>query len=118
NTKKQTNKLAVDGSWGQATTRALQRHFKTTVDGVISGQPQSRSTQNIPSARYGTSGSNLIKAMQRYYNSGVIDGKISGTSNLITAMQRKYNLRIVDGHVSNPSNLVKEIQRRLNNGTL
>src|SRR5699024_339364 len=27
--------VAVDGSWGPATTKALQRHFKTTADGVI-----------------------------------------------------------------------------------
>lgn len=110
-------RLTVDGSWGPATTRELQRHFKTIVDGVISGQPKNRSTQNIPSAKYGTTGSNLIRAMQRHYKSGIVDGKISGTSNLIKAMQRKYGT-IVDGYVSNPSNLVKEIQRRLNAGTL
>lgn len=110
--------LSVDGSWGSDTTRALQRYFKTTVDGVISGQPKNQSTQNIPSAKYGTTGSNLIRAMQRHYKSGVVDGVISGKSNLITAMQRKYGLSIIDGRVSFPSNLVKEIQRRLNNDTL
>src|SRR5699024_88409 len=110
-------KLTVDGSWGPATTKALQRHFKTIVDGVISGQPKNRSTQNIPSAKYCTTGSIFIRAMQRHYKRGIVDGKISGTSNLIKAMQRKYGT-IIDGYVSNPSNLVKEIQRRLNNGTL
>src|SRR5699024_8152141 len=116
--KPSTNKLTVDGSWGPATTKALQRHFKTTADGVISGQPNNVSVRNIPSAKIGTTGSNLIRAMQRHYKSGIVDGKISGTSNLITKMQRKYGLKIVDGKVSNPSNLVKEIQRRLNAGTL
>lgn len=116
--KSLTPKLAVDGRWGPATTRALQLHFGTTVDGVISGQPKNRSTQNIPSAEYGTGGSDLIAAMQRYYKSGIVDRKISGTSNLIRAMQRKYGLKIVDGYVSHTSNLVKEIQKRLNNGTL
>src|SRR5699024_8408332 len=83
-TSKPSNKynVAVDGSWGPDLTRNLQRYFGTTVDGVISGQPKNRSTQNIPSAKYGTSGSNLIRAMQRHYNSGIVDGKISGTSNL------------------------------------
>src|SRR5699024_6046852 len=56
--KPQSNKLTVDGSWGPATTKALQRHFKTTVDGVISGQPSNKSVRNIPSAKIGTSGSN------------------------------------------------------------
>lgn len=120
---KTVKKLAVDGSWGPATTSALQRHFKELgyniiVDGIISGQPNNRSTRNIPSAKFGAGGSMLIRAMQRYYKSGIVDGKISGTSKLITAMQRKYNLRIVDGYVSMPSNLVKEVQRRLNNGSL
>src|SRR5699024_1688028 len=55
--------VAVDGSWGPDLTCNLQRYFGTTVDGVISGQPKNRSTQNIPSAKYGTSGSNLIRAM-------------------------------------------------------
>ena len=115
--KPSTSKLAIDGSWGPAVTRDLQRYFKTIVDGVISGQPNNASTRNIPSAQYGSSGSDLIRAMQRFYGT-TVDGKISGTSNLITAMQRKYGLKIVDGQVSLPSNLVKEIQRRLNKGKL
>src|SRR5699024_1772140 len=110
--------VAVDGSWGPDLTRNLQRYFGTTVDGVISGQPKNRSTQNIPSAKYVTSGSNLIRAMQRHYKCKIVDGKISGTSNLIKAMQRKYKLKIVDGYVSLSSNLVKELQLRLNNGNL
>lgn len=109
--------VTVDGLWGPQTTKALQKHFKTPIDGVISGQPKNRSTQNIPSVKYGTSGSMLIRAMQRHYGT-IVDGIISGKSQLITAMQKKYGLRIVDGYVSKPSNLVKEIQRRLNNGTL
>src|SRR5699024_1530762 len=119
-TAKPSNKynVAVDGSWGPDLTRNLQRYFGTTVDGVISGQPKNRRTQNIPSAKYGTSSSNLIRAMQRHYGCKIVDGKISNPSNLIKTMQRKYNLKIVDGHVSLPSNLVKEIQRRLNNGKL
>ncbi len=112
------DKLAIDGRWGPATTRALQRYFDTIVDGVISGQPRNRSTLNIPSAQFGSGGSNLIEAMQKHYKSGIVDRKISGTSNLIKAMQRKYGLKIVDGYISHTSNLVKEIQRRLNNGTL
>src|SRR5699024_2594454 len=55
--KPSTNKLTVDGSWGPATTKALQRHFKTTADGVISGQPSNKSVRNIPSAKIGKGGS-------------------------------------------------------------
>ena len=113
--KPQTTKLAVDGYWGHATTRALQRYFGTTVDGVISGQPNNASVRNIPSARVGTSGSILIRTMQRYFKSGTIDGKISNPSQLISAMQRRYGTT-VDGHISKPSLLVKELQRRLNEG--
>lgn len=108
-------KLAVDGYWGPATTRALQRYFGTTVDGVISGQPNNASVRNIPSARIGSSGSILIRTMQRYFKSGTIDGKISNPSQLISAMQRRYGTT-VDGHVSKQSLLVKELQRRLNEG--
>ena len=113
--KPQTTKLAVDGYWGHATTRALQRYFGTTVDGVISGQPNNASVRNIPSAREGSSGSILIRTMQRYFKSGTIDGKISNPSQLISAMQRRYGTT-VDGHISKPSLLVKELQRRLNEG--
>lgn len=115
--------LEVDGSWGEATSKALQQHFKLKIkDGIVSGQPKNKSTRNIPSARYGSTGSNLIRAMQRHYKSGTVDGVIgnanTGKSSLITAMQRRYGLSIVDGMVSNPSNIVKDIQRRLNNDTL
>src|SRR5699024_2782659 len=72
--KPQTTKLAVDGYWGHATTRALQRYFGTTVDGVISGQPDNKSVRNIPSARVGKGGSQLIAAMQKRFSSGKADG--------------------------------------------
>src|SRR5699024_11888221 len=62
--KPQTTKLAVDGYWGHDTTRALQRYFGTTVDGVISGQPDNKMVRNIPSARVGKVGLQLFSAMQ------------------------------------------------------
>src|SRR5699024_492146 len=64
--KPSTNKLTVDGSWGPATTKALQRHFKTTADGVISGQPSNKSVRNIPSAKIGKGGSDVVKALQKF----------------------------------------------------
>lgn len=109
--------LVVDGSWGPATTRALQRHFGTTVDGVISGQPNNANTRNIPSANYGSGGSNLIRGMQKWLYSQV-DGTISYPSHMITELQGRLKMKIIDGRISSPSNVVRELQRRLNNGTL
>ena len=115
--KPQTTKLAVDGYWGHATTRALQRYFGTTVDGVISGQPDNKSVRNIPSARVGKGGSQLIAAMQKRFSSGKADGIISADSLLIRALQQRYGTT-VDGKVSKPSLLVMELQKHLNKGKL
>ncbi len=115
--KPKATKLAVDGYWGPATTKALQRYFKTSVDGVISGQPDNGSTRNIPSAKHGKGGSQLIAAMQKHFNSGTVDGIISNPSMLIRTLQQRYGTT-VDGKVSKPSLLVMELQRRLNKGKL
>ena len=115
--KPQTTKLAVDGYWGHATTRALQRYFGTTVDGVISGQPDNASVRSIPSARVGKGGSQLIAAMQKRFSSGKADGIISADSLLIRALQQRYGTT-VDGKVSKPSLLVMELQKHLNKGKL
>src|SRR5699024_8794757 len=68
----------------------------TTVDGVISGQPKNRSKQNIPSAKYGTSGSNLISAMQRNYVCKIVNGKISKSVKLIKNNKIKYNFIFIN----------------------
>lgn len=36
-----SNKLTVDGKWGKKTTKAAQKVYKTTVDGIVSNQPKS-----------------------------------------------------------------------------
>lgn len=110
-----STKLAVDGYWGPATTRALQRHYGTTVDGIISGQPRNPSTVNIPSARFGSGGSQLIRAMQKDLGT-TVDGFISYPSLMIRALQRRFGTT-QDGFISKPSQLVKAMQRALNNGT-
>lgn len=112
---KPKNNLAVDGSWGPAVTTALQKHYGTTVDGKITGQPNNQSIRNIPSATTSGSGSLLITAMQKDVGT-TQDGKISDPSLMIRAMQKRLGTT-QDGHVSNPSLMVKEMQRRLNNGT-
>ena len=107
--------LVVDGKWGPATTRALQRHYATTVDGVISGQPSNQNTRNIPSVDFGTGGSQLIRFMQRDLGTSV-DGIISYPSQMIRALQKRLGT-LIDGEVSNPSMMVQAMQRALNNGT-
>lgn len=110
-----TNKLSVDGYWGPATTCALQRHYGTTVDGKITGQPNNASVRNIPSATTAGSGSLLVRAMQKDLGT-TQDGKISAPSLMIRALQKRLGTP-VDGLVSKPSLMVKEMQKRLNNGT-
>lgn len=88
--------LKVDGYWGAATTKALQRYFGTPVDGKIS-KP-----------------SPMVKALQALV--GVTaDGYLGPDT--YKAMQRRFKTP-VDGVVSKPSVMVKELQRRLNNGKL
>lgn len=67
-----SGKIAVDGKWGQATTRKAQQVFGTVQDGIISNQPYSN-RMYLPNA-FTTSwqfktggysqGSNLIRAIQ------------------------------------------------------
>lgn len=109
-----TTLLAIDGYWGSATTRALQKALGVAVDGVISGQhPNNSTTRAIPSASFSTrTGSNVIRALQRKI--GVkSDGYIGPAT--VRALQ-KYLGTNVDGIISKPSFMVKEMQRRLNKG--
>lgn len=108
------NKIAVDGYWGAATTRALQKYFGTSVDGVISGQYPNHITRNIPSASFTTrTGSDVIRAMQ--LKIGVNPDRYIGVET-VRKLQR-YLGTPIDGVISKPSMMVKEMQRRLNSGT-
>lgn len=111
-----SRKVLVDGSWGRGFTRALQRHYGTPVDGIISGQPKNDTTKHIYSIKYGTGGSMLIRAIQRDLGT-VQDGIISSPSNMIKALQKKYGTPQT-GKVGNPSALVKEMQKRYNENRL
>lgn len=114
--------LVVDGYWGPATTRALQRINKTPIDGVVSQQPSAH--RNLLGGVSGwefvsnpKDGSLLVKAMQRafrvpadgfygprtiramqvYYGT-LVDGKISsGGSSVVVAMQRAINRQLARG---------------------
>lgn len=67
-----SGKIAVDGKWGQATTRKAQQVFGTVQDGIISNQPYVNrkylpnaftSSWQFKTGRY-SQGSNLIRAIQ------------------------------------------------------
>ena len=66
-------KIAVDGSWGQATTKLAQKVLGTTVDGIVSNQPMvnKRYLPNCStySWQFKTSGyrggSSMVRALQK-----------------------------------------------------
>lgn len=106
--------LAVDGQWGPSTTRALQRKFGTAVDGVISGQKRGAWNAGVNSAKWGSGGSQLIAAMQRWLGIPA-DGYLGPQT--VRALQARMGTP-VDGVISAQSQAVAEMQRRLNAGTL
>ena len=113
-----TKKIAEDGWFGKDTAKLAQQVYKMKyVDGVISGQPNNASTRNIPAAKFGSSGSNLIREMQKEFGvpAKYRDGKITVPSMLIEAMQKYYGTP-VDKKVSGPSMVIKEWQKALNKG--
>lgn len=103
--------LAIDGSWGPATTRRLQEVLGCAIrDGVISGQIIQPCNKNIPSLQAGVGGSNVIRDLQKLL--GVEqDGYIG--RNTIVALQRRMGT-LQDGEISAVSDCVKAMQRRLN----
>lgn len=107
--------LALDGSWGPATTRRLQEVLGCSVrDGVISGQIENRANRNIPSVEFGNGGSNVIRALQ--IKLGVeADGNFGPAS--CVALQRRMGT-LQDGEISAVSDCVKAMQRRLNEGMI
>ena len=114
--------IAVDGFWGKATTRALQRHFGTTVDGIVSSQNAAiRSVNGGLASGWEWSnsprGSILIKAMQRALKvkaDGII-GPITINA-LIRHFQAQSGSKIADGKLDAKSITIKAMQRALNEG--
>lgn len=110
-------KIAVDGYWGPDTTRALQRHFGTPVDGVVSSQYAGN--RKILKACAGCfewvsnpQGSQLVTAMQRALGVNA-DGYLGPQT--VNALERHYGVK-PDGHLSAPSDTVKRMQEALNAG--
>lgn len=117
--------LAVDGYWGPATTRRLQEHFGTYVDGVVSDQWQEDAWRHAGCTsfehNYTGNGSPLIRAMQSYLNDNGynldVDGLFGPAS--INALISYYSAQsgcIQDGTISAPSGTVRAMQQALNEG--
>lgn len=110
-------KLTVDGYWGPQLTRALQRLYGTTVDGIVSSQYNWKNAGLTSGWQFvlpasAVKGSLLIAAIQRAL--GVkADGKLGPDT--IKAMQRKAGTP-VDGVISAKSQLVMYMQRCVNAG--
>lgn len=110
--------IAADGYWGSDTTRALQRHYGTVVDGEVWHQ-WAPNVQANPALTTGwmcdetLEGSPVIRALQTDLGTSV-DG-IFGTND-IRAMQARCGT-VVDGTLWGPSPCIAEFQRRLNAGT-
>lgn len=109
--------LAVDGDWGMATTRALQRINGTPIDGIISSQ-YAPNMQYLPACAWAGSGwqwegesaqgSQLIAKLQKAFRT-TPDG-IAGPS-FARGLQQYYKVS-VDGYVG--AQTVRAMQRAIN----
>lgn len=115
-------KLAVDGYWGEATTRALQEHFGTPVDGIVSSQDPYWEPRNPGLGTgwewgAGVDGSQLIIAMQKALRVKP-DGLIGPDT--INALIKRYmgasGATELDGKLDGPSVTIKAMQEALNAG--
>lgn len=109
-----TKTVEEDGWWGPKTTKALQKHYGTVQDNIVSGQDSASKKYhercNPESWKYGTGGSNLIREMQAYINVDR-DGYFGPKS--IKAWQKKLGVN-VDGYCG--KNTVTALQKWINNG--
>jgi peptidoglycan hydrolase-like protein with peptidoglycan-binding domain len=117
-----SNKIAVDGEWGKATTRATQKVLGTPVDGIVSKQIKScqkylqnclTSSWEFKTSNY-AGGSAMVKAIQRLVGAGV-DGHAG--KNTVIAMQkflnaRGFNCGSADGYMG--AKTVKAWQKYIN----
>lgn len=108
--------LAVDGYWGQATTKVAQKYFGTYVDGIVSNQPTlnrkylpncSAYSWEFKSQGYGA-GSSLVRAIQR--KTGAKSDGFFGIAS-VKALQKFLGVA-VDGSCGMQT--VKAFQRWLN----
>ena len=111
-----SNKINVDGSWGQATTKALQKILGTKQDGIVSNQPTinrkylySASSTSWQFKKTGYSaGSNMIRALQK-----LIGAKVDGWfgKNSVITLQRFLKVK-ADGSMGPAT--VRALQKYIN----
>lgn len=115
-------RLEVDGYWGRLTTIALQVHFGTPVDGVVSSQDPYWESRNPGLGTgwewgAGVDGSQLIIAMQKVLRVKP-DGLVGPDT--INALIKRYmgssGATELDGKLDGPSVTIKAMQRALNAG--
>ncbi|OFP74288.1 CHAP domain-containing protein [Actinomyces sp. HMSC065F12] len=106
--------LAVDGWWGQSTTRALQRINGTPQDGQVSSQYRPNQ-QYFPAAGSGwewtgenAEGSQLIVKLQRAFH---VDADGIAGPEFVRGMQRYYRVT-VDGYMGHAT--VRALQHAIN----
>lgn len=115
-----SGKLAVDGRWGQATTRALQKRLKVTQDGRA-GSDTWKALQRLVKAPYvdGQISRQSYKATE--LGNGIVPkwwgytGRGSKGSQTVVLLQKRLGVT-ADGVVG--AGTVKALQKALNNGTL
>lgn len=108
------SKLVVDGIFGAASIKAAQKLFGTQQDGVITGQyaglKQYHKGFANGSVKYGSNGSGLVYAIQKYLKLSGPDGQLG--PNTISALQTMLKLSDPDG-IWGP-NTSKAFQKWLN----
>ena len=111
-----SEKITVDGWWGQATTRLAQKVLGTTVDGIVSNQPMANKKRLPNCSTYSwefkqsdyRAGSSLIRAIQRHIKTDD-DGYFGKQS--VMCLQKALGVS-VDGSCGPVT--VKAFQRYLN----
>ena len=110
----QSKTVDVDGWWGPKTTKALQKHYGTTQDSIISGQDYSSKKYHErcdeSSWNYGSGGSDVIKALQAELH---VDQDRYFGPKTIKALQKKLGVD-ADGYCG--KNTVTALQKWINNG--
>ena len=116
-----TEVIAVDGSWGMATTRYTQKMLGLNIDGIISSQPRTNkrflpaaSTASWEFKLIGAKGSETAKAIQKLIGADV-DGYFGKGS--VTSLQKFLKGKgfydsSIDGYMG--ANTVKGWQRYIN----
>ena len=108
-----SDKLVVDGKFGPASIKALQKKLGTTQDGKISGQLSSLKKYHpgfSSGISYGSGGSAAIKALQKLLGLSSPDGQLG--PNTIKALQKSLGLSDPDGYWG--PNTSKAVQKWLN----